>query len=81
MRGGWRCTATIALDAIPFTDGVQDRLAAASWGDDYELLFAAPDGATLPVPATRIGALLPVGAEALLLDGKSPPEKLGYEHR
>jgi thiamine-monophosphate kinase len=75
------CTAAIALDAIPFADGVEDRLAAASWGDDYELLFAAPDAVSLPVPATRIGALLPAGAEALLLDGKSPPEKLGYEHR
>jgi thiamine-monophosphate kinase len=75
------CTAAIALDAIPFADGVGDRLAAASWGDDYELLFAAPDTVSLPMPATRIGALLPAGAEALLLDGKSPPEKLGYEHR
>ena len=75
------CTAAIDLDAIPFAPGTTDRLAAASWGDDYELLFAAPDGVILPVRATRIGTMLSKGAEPLLLDGKSPPERLGYEHR
>lgn len=75
------CTAAIALEAIPFADGVEDRLAAASWGDDYELLFTAPEGATLPVPATRIGTMRANAAEPLLIDGKSPPERLGYEHR
>jgi len=75
------CTAAITLDAIPFAPGTRDRLAAASWGDDYELLFAAPEGATLPVPATRIGAVLQKTAQPLLLDGKSPLDRLGYEHR
>jgi thiamine-monophosphate kinase len=75
------CTAAIELDAIPFAEGTSDRLAAASWGDDYELLFAAPEGVTLPVPATRIGVMLQKAAQPLLLDGKSPPERLGYEHR
>lgn len=75
------CTAAIDLEAIPFAQGVTDRLAAASWGDDYELLFAAPDGVKLPVPATRIGTMLQKAAQPLLLDGKSPPERLGYEHR
>lgn len=75
------CTVAIELDAIPFAQGVRDRLAAASWGDDYELLFAAPGGVSLPVPATRIGRILQKCPEPLLLDGKSPPERLGYEHR
>jgi len=75
------CTAAIELGAIPFAQGVHDRLAAARWGDDYELLFAAPEGVRLPVSATRIGTMLEKGAEPLLLDGKSPPGKLGYEHR
>jgi len=75
------CSAAIALDAIPFAPGTTDRLAAASWGDDYELLFAAPEGVALPVPATRIGTMLQKAAEPLLLDGKSPPQRLGYEHR
>lgn len=75
------CTADIALNAIPFAPGIADRLAAASWGDDYELLFAAPESVTLPVPATRIGNMLQKGLQPLLLDGESPPERLGYEHR
>jgi thiamine-monophosphate kinase len=75
------CTAAIDLAAIPFADGVVDRLAAASWGDDYELLFAAPEGAALPVPATRVGTMRAKGPDPLLLDGESPPEHLGYEHR
>lgn len=75
------CTAAIALEAVPFAPGTGDRLAAASWGDDYELLFAAPDGVPLPVAATRIGTMLSQTAQPLLLDGKIPPERLGYEHR
>lgn len=75
------CTAALTLDTIPFTAGTTDRLAAASWGDDYELLFAAPEGVALPVPATRIGTMLDKASHPLLLDGKSPPERLGYEHR
>ena len=75
------CTVEIALDAIPFAAGIEDRLAAAGWGDDYELLFAAPAGSTPPVPATRIGAFTAPGPVPLLLDGAAPPEKLGYEHR
>jgi thiamine-monophosphate kinase len=76
------CTAAIEVDAIPFAEGVGDRLAAASWGDDYELLFAAPCDAALPVAATRIGTIVQKKtAQPLLLDGKSPPERLGYEHR
>lgn len=75
------CTAAIELDAVPFAPGTSDRLAAASWGDDYELLFAAPEGVPLPVAATRIGTMLRQTAQPLLLDGKIPPGKLGYEHR
>lgn len=75
------CTAAIALEAVPFAPGTGDRLGAASWGDDYELLFAAPDGVPLPVAATRIGTMLSQTAQPLLLDGKIPPERLGYEHR
>ena len=77
------CTAALELGAIPFAPEVAeaDRLEAASWGDDYELLFAAPDHAALPFPATRIGTMLRTGALPLLLDGAAPPERLGYEHR
>ena len=81
MASASNCTVEITLDAIPFAPGIDDRLAAASWGDDYELLFAAPADFVPPVPATRVGAFLAAGALPLLLDGAPPPEKLGYEHR
>lgn len=76
------CAADIALADIPFAPGVAPdrRLDAARWGDDYALLFAAPPGRPLPAAATRIGTMLPPGAEPLLIDGKSPPPRLGYQH-
>ncbi len=74
------CSVEIALGEIPFAQGVDDRLAAAAWGDDYELLFAAPAGFTPPVPAARIGVLTSPGEVALRLDGEIPPGKLGYQH-
>ncbi len=81
MASASDCTAELRLDAIPFAPGTGDRLAAATWGDDYELLFAAPEDFVPPVPATRIGAFTVPGAAPLLLDGALPPQKLGYEHR
>lgn len=80
MASASNCTASISLDAVPFADGITDRMAAASWGDDYELLFAAPPGFTPPVPATRIGSFDAAGPLPLLLDGAAPPDRLGYEH-
>ncbi|HVJ00800.1 MAG TPA: thiamine-phosphate kinase [Sphingomonas sp.] len=76
------CTAMLSLDAFPFAPGVapEDRIAAASWGDDYALLFAAPAGFEPPVPAVQVGIMVQKGPEPLLLDGAKPPEKLGYEH-
>ena len=68
------------------------RLAAATAGDDYELLFAAPPARapeilalaqTLGMPLSRIGRLGP-GAGLRLRDGGDRvelPERLGWEHR
>lgn len=58
------------------------RLAAATAGDDYQLLFAAPPGFSPPVPATAIGRFAP-GAGLTLTFGDTPvplPESLGFEH-
>ncbi|MBO9624105.1 MAG: thiamine-phosphate kinase [Sphingomonas sp.] len=76
------CTAMLSLDAFPFAPGVarEDRIAAASWGDDYALLFAAPAGFEPPVPVVQVGSMAEKGPASLLLDGAKPPEKLGYEH-
>jgi thiamine-monophosphate kinase len=74
------CTAEIALKNVPLAAGA-DPLRAVTWGDDYELLFAAPADFDPPVPAARIGSLTGRGPAALLLDGQAPEISLGYQHR
>lgn len=76
-------SVTIRLDttAIPVADA--KRLdECVRWGDDYELLFTAPEGTALPVPATRIGTAVHRTAAPLVL-GETPlhsPDNLGYHH-
>ena len=94
------CAAAIQLDAIPLSpdflaaegDDRAARLRAATAGDDYELLFAAPDEAgpaihaladSLGLGLSRIGSF-EAGAGLRLLDHGAPvalPESLGFEHR
>ena len=82
--------ATIDLAAIPLSPAFrafagEDRaacLAAATSGDDYQLLFALPAAAAPLVAATRVGTLLP-GAGLSLHDAGEPvalPSKLGFQH-
>ncbi|MEG3087742.1 thiamine-phosphate kinase [Sphingomonas sp. PB4P5] len=81
---------TIDLAAIPLSPAYAAfvgsdraaRLSAATAGDDYQLLFAAPADFAAPVPATRVGQFTPGaglslkhGDQALLL-----PAKLGFQH-
>ena len=74
----------IDLAAVPLSPAYRafsgDVLAAATAGDDYELLFAAPaDG---DFPATRIGAFA-TGAGLTLTQGGAAvplPASLGYAH-
>jgi len=64
------------------TDSLESRLQAASWGDDYQLLFTARPDLTLPVQATNIGSVLS-GGGLTLKDGADPvklPPMLGYQH-
>lgn len=80
----------IMLDAIPLSqafiaaqgDDLNARIAAATAGDDYQLLFTLPDGITPPVAATRIGQCRE--GEGLLLDYRRQaqplPDHLGYQH-
>jgi thiamine-monophosphate kinase len=77
------CTIAIDFAAIPFADDVaaEDRAIAATWGDDYELLFTLASNLTPPVPATRIGAVAAAGEHPLLVDGKAMTGSLGYQHR
>ena len=82
--------ARLDLAAIPLSasyravigDDRAARLAAATAGDDYQLLAALPPGREPPVPATRIGWLVD-GAGLLLTDAGAPvplPPRLGFEH-
>lgn len=86
LLDAWRMAqasgVTLALDrgAIPVAD--PGRAAEClRWGDDYQLLFTAPAGATLPVAATAIGHVA-AGPAALLLDGSplNPQDGIGYRH-
>jgi len=75
----------IDLAAIPLSAAYLrvsgDRVAAAIAGDDYQLLFAAPED--FATDATRIGAFF-TGSGLVLHDAGTPvplPPSLGYEHR
>ncbi|PZU07080.1 thiamine-phosphate kinase [Sphingomonas sp.] len=81
---------TIDLDAVPLAEGCDadqaGRIAAASAGDDYELLFAAPDGLDIALPGglpiTAIGRFQ-ADEGFVLIDALGPverPLRLGYEH-
>ena len=61
---------------------LESRLQAASWGDDYELLFAAPPTVILPVPATLVGRVTNAAGLTLHNSGQpiELPTSLGYQH-
>jgi thiamine-monophosphate kinase len=82
---------TIDLATIPLSapyrqqrgDSIDSRLQAASWGDDYQLLFTAPAGLELPITATAVGHVTS-GSGLSLTDDGTPiplPATLGYQHR
>jgi thiamine-monophosphate kinase len=83
------CAVAIELDSIPLSQGTP--LEAATAGDDYELLFAAPaDSAAailalaeeIGLPLSRIGRCT-AGAGLGLTDRGAPvplPARLGFEH-
>lgn len=80
------CAVTIDLAAVPLSDAYRgwsgDRMAAATAGDDYELLFALPPGVDPAAPATRVGSFSG-GRGLALTDGGAPvplPPKLGWLH-
>ena len=81
---------TVDLAAVPLSPALRAfagndraaRLAAATAGDDYQLLFAAAPTLVPPVPATRIGRL-GAGDGLRLCDGDMAvalPPRLGFEH-
>ena len=71
----------VDLERLPLAPGVADPRAAASAGDDYELLFTAPPGFEPPagVELTWIGRVRDGSGLELTLNGE-PVELSGYEH-
>jgi len=85
----------VALEALPLATGVGEvaaaagrdaRELAATWGDDYELLFTAPeprrDSLDSAVPVTWVGQVVEGAGELLLVgpDGAVLTDLRGYEH-
>lgn len=77
---------TIDLALVPLSSDYLawsgDRMAAATAGDDYELLFAAPPTFVPPSVATLIGRFS-AGSGLTLTDNGAPiplPARLGFDH-
>jgi thiamine-monophosphate kinase len=90
LAGASKVQIRLDADAIPLSaaycalrgDSIDSRLQAASWGDDYQLLFTLPEGAALPVAATAIGTVGEGSALVLFDAGRRLPlpPSLGYQH-
>ena len=90
MASASKVGISIDLASIPLSrayvsyrgDALESRMQAASWGDDYQLLFAAAPDIVIPVSATMVGRVT-AGAGLTLLDGEKRlplPPSLGYQH-
>lgn len=74
----------LSSDYISYrSDTLESRMQAASWGDDYQLLFAAARDVQLPIAATMVGHVV-AGAGLALFEGEKRlplPPSLGYQHQ
>ena len=88
LLDAWRMAeasgVSLAIDsrAAPVAAPEERRMAALTWGDDYELLFTLPSACEPPVAATRIGTVEPRGFAPLIVDGEpvTSTDGLGYRH-
>jgi thiamine-monophosphate kinase len=81
---------SIDVAEIPLSDNYRSyvgedrwaRIEAATAGDDYQLLFAAPADFTSPIPVTRVGSFAEGRGLTLTDNGRSIdlPPKLGFQH-
>jgi thiamine-monophosphate kinase len=85
---------TVDLDTVPFTgeaSSLEERLELASWGDDYQVLFAAPESASARIrgdatetglQVARIGHFASGSGLLVIAEGVAVnlPETLGFEH-
>jgi thiamine-monophosphate kinase len=82
-RMAWISGVTLAIESAAVPVAARHRSGECMrWGDDYELLFTAPEAARLPVPAIRIGTVRSREHAPLLLDQTplADPANLGYRH-
>jgi thiamine-monophosphate kinase len=80
----------ITIDHIPLSRALEKargastvvQVAAARAGDDYELLFALPQGTRPPVRAIPVGQVTAGSGLTLRIDGAVMPlpDRLGWEH-
>lgn len=90
MASASKVGISINLASIPLSrayvsyrgDSLDSRIQAASWGDDYELLFASPPAAEIPAYATLVGVVTEGAGLSLHDDGRriELPPSLGYQH-
>lgn len=83
-------SAEIVLDRVPFAGGAEtlaEALDLASWGDDYQLLFAAAPASAGVIAASglivnRIGTLRQGAGLTAIFQGNpvNLPERLAFEH-
>ena len=79
---------TIDLASIPLSaayrafagDDCAARIDAATAGDDYQLLFAAPADLALPIPATRIGTFTAPPTRHPRESGDPSPDRPSRSH-
>ena len=90
MASASKVGISIDLSQIPLSapyisyrgETLESRIQAASWGDDYELMFTTSPEEIIPVTATVIGRVVE-GAGLTLYDGDAQiplPPSLGYQH-
>ncbi len=90
MASASRVRIDIDLSALPLSDAYRafrgdsrdSLIQAASWGDDYQLLFTAAPDARLPIAATAIGTVTEGAGLRLVHNGDQIPlpPSLGYQH-
>ncbi len=74
----------LSLDYVSYRkDTLESRMQAASWGDDYQLLFAAAPDVQIPIAATLIGRVVADAGLSLTVGEKHVPlpPSLGYQHQ
>lgn len=84
LRAEINCNALLLSEDYKkyYGNSLESIIKAATWGDDYQLLCAAPAGMKLPRNMIAIGQFTQGKSISLCHNGEEvkPPSVLGYEH-